>query len=273
LSGSADYFLYEWEANTNKTDLEDIKGNKSVIKALDILDYLGETKEPAHLKELAIALNLPESTVHRLLTSLLSKHFVQQSDYDHRYNLGWKFITLANSLGIYGQLPQLLRFHLKTLANDVKQSINLSILVGKNVIYLDSINPTDKVSMYSPPGTIVPAYASSMGKAQLAFLSNETITRLFPDQSLERFTNNTITSREVFITQIEDVRKQGFALDRGEYDSNIQCIGAPILDSQGMVIAGISISVFSLEIPPDWYKDYVSTLLETCKKISNELCA
>jgi IclR family KDG regulon transcriptional repressor len=255
----------------NKIDLEDLKGNKSVLKALEILDYLGETKEPAHLKELAVALNLPESTVHRLLASLLSKNYVQQSDYDDRYNLGWKFITLANSLGIYGQLPQLLKVHLKSLARKVEQSINLSILVGKNVIYLDSINPTDRPSLYSPPGTVVPAYASSMGKAQLAYLSNDVIKMLFPDQSFEKFTNNTITSLETLISQIEDVRAFGYALDRGEFDPNIQCIGAPIVDSRGSLIAGISLSVLSSSLSPDWYLDFVPAVLESCKKISCEL--
>lgn len=255
----------------NKTDLEDPKGNKSVIKALEILDYLGETKEPAHLKELAVALNLSESTVHRLLASLLFKNYVNQSDYDSRYNLGWKFITLANSLGIYGQLPQILKVHLKSLVREVKQSINLSILVGKNVIYLDSINPTDKISMYTPPGSIVPAYASSMGKAQLAYLSNEVINELFPDQSFERYTNNTIASTTALISQIEDSRALGYAIDRGEFDANIQCIGAPIIDSRGTSIAAISISVFSNSLPPDWYVKYVPVLLESCKKISCEL--
>jgi IclR family transcriptional regulator, KDG regulon repressor len=256
----------------NDSISDEIKGNKAVIKALEIIDYIGDIKEPVHLKQIAQALDLPESTVHRLLASLSAKHFIQQSVYDNRYNLGWKFITLANSLGIYGQLSQLLKVQLKNLSNSVKQSINLSILVGKNVVYLDSINPPDKVSMYSPPGTIVPAYASSMGKAQLAYLSNEVILRLFPNQSFERFTNNTITTAEVLISQIEDIRKLGFAVDRAEFDPNIQCIGAPLLDSQGRSIAGISISSFSPDLTPDWYMDYVSVLLETCKRISNELC-
>ena len=126
--------------------------------------------------------------------------------------------------------------------------------------------------MYSPPGSIVPAYASSMGKAQLAYLSNEVILRLFPNQSFERFTTNTINSVEALISQIEDVRKLGFAVDRAEFDPNIQCIGAPLLDSQGTPIAGISISSFSPDLTPDWYMDYVSVLLETCKRISDELC-
>jgi IclR family transcriptional regulator, KDG regulon repressor len=252
---------------------DEIKGNKAVIKALEILDYIGEIKQPVQLKQISEALDLPESTTHRLLASLLSKNFLQQSVYDNRYNLGWKFITLANSLGIYGQLPQLLRTHLKSLANEVKESVNLSILVGKNVVYLDSINPTTTVSMYSPPGSLVPAYASSMGKAQLAFLSDEEIKKQFPEQSLIRFTDNTLSSLEVLLSQLKDVRKLGYALDQGEFDSNIHCIGAPIIDSRGTLVAGISISVLSSEPQPDWHIKFVPLLLQTCKIIANELCA
>ena len=254
----------------NKINEENNIGNKSVIKALEILDYLGEIEEPAHLKEIAITLDLPESTTHRLLASLLSKNYVQQSDNDDRYNLGWKLITLANSLGIYGQLSHILRPHLKSLAREVKQCINLSILAGKNVVYLNSFNPTDKMSMYTPPGSIVPAYASSMGKAQLSFLSNEVIEKMFPVQSFERLTNNTITSPEALITQIEEARVRGFALDQGEYDANIHCIGAPLTDSQGALVAAISISIFSSNLDPDWYLEFVPILLASCEKISCE---
>jgi len=253
--------------------LDEIKGNKSVIKALEILDYLGETKEPAHLKEIALALDLPESTVHRLLVSLLSKGYVRQFGFDSRYNLGWKFLTLTNSLGIIGQLPQLLNFHLRTLARDVKQSVNLSILVGKNVIYLDSINPTDKISMFTPPGTLIPAYASSMGKVLLSYLPNSRVEALFPEKSLERFSKNTLPTTEALICELDDIRSRGFAIDAGEYDENIHCVGAPIMDSQGTILASISISIYATNLDPDWYKQYFPRLLDSCKRISCELSA
>lgn len=126
---------------------EDKQINKSVIKALEILDYLCEVNEPVHLKEIASVLDLPESTVHRLLASLLSKNYVRQTDLEYRYSLGWKFLTLTNSIGLIAQLPQLLKFHLRALAKEVNQAVNLSTLAGKNVLYLDSINPTEKFSM------------------------------------------------------------------------------------------------------------------------------
>jgi IclR family transcriptional regulator, KDG regulon repressor len=250
---------------------EESKGNRAVIKALEILEYMGDTKEPAHLKELAVALDLPESTTHRLLSSLLSMNFVQQSDIDNRYNLGWKFITLANSLGITGQLPQLLSIHLRHLANEVKKSVNLSILVGKNVVYLDSYSPTSTRSIYSPPGSTVPAYASAVGKAQLAYKSNDVIKKLFPSDALIKYTNSTICSTEALLSELGKVRNLGYALDVGEYDSNIYCVGAPIFDSLGTLIAGISISAFLPDLPPDWYVELIPSLLGTCKTISTEL--
>jgi DNA-binding IclR family transcriptional regulator len=249
------------------------RGNKSVIKALEILDYLGRTKGPAHLKDIANALNLPESTTHRLLVSISSKHFIQQSENGYRYNLGWKIVTLANSMGIYGQLPQLVKIPLKTLANKVKQSVNLSTLAGRNVVYFDSINPNESVTLYTPPGSIVPAHASAMGKAQLAYLSNEEIMRLYPDELLEKVTNNTITSTKALISEIETVRKLGHALDRGEFDPYIQCVGAAICDSTGTMVAGVSISVISAELSDDWYLKYLPELKKTCRQISKVLCA
>src|SRR5438105_4373742 len=141
--------------------------NNAVLNALDILDLLGRASERLRLTDIALQLDLPDSTTHRLLASLAAKGYVQQPEPNGPYTLGWKIVTLARSLGTGMRLIQDLRPYLEKVLHQVHQTVNLGVLNDLQVTYLDCLTPNHAVSLYTPPGLLAPAYATSLGKALL----------------------------------------------------------------------------------------------------------
>jgi DNA-binding IclR family transcriptional regulator len=91
-------------------------------------------------------------------------------------------------------------------------------------------------------GNVGPAYATATGKAQMAFMDKKDFEKYFAQEKLVKITNNTIDNYDELVKEIEDVRKNGFAIDDEEYEIGVRCVGAPVFNFMGKVIAGISIS-------------------------------
>src|SRR5262249_35855237 len=142
--------------------------NNAVLNALDILDLLGRATEGLRLTAIALELGLPESTTHRLLASMAEKGYVKQTESNGPYALGWKVVTLARALTAELRLVQDLKPYLERILREVRQTVNLGVLNDLQVAYLDCLIPKHAVSLYTPPGLLVPAYATSLGKALLA---------------------------------------------------------------------------------------------------------
>src|SRR5579864_9232146 len=117
--------------------------NNAVLKALDILDLLGRAPERLRLMDIALQLDLPESTTHRLLASMAEKGYVQQREHNGPYSLGWKIVTLARSLGTELRLVQDVRPYLEQLLHEVRQTVNLGVLNELQVAYLDCLTPNN----------------------------------------------------------------------------------------------------------------------------------
>lgn len=240
--------------------------NNAVLNALDILDLLGRAPERLRLMDIARELDLPESTVHRLLASMAEKGYVQQRERNGPYSLGWKIVTLARSLGTELRLVQDLRPYLEQLLREVRQTVNLGVLNDLQVAYLDCLTPNHAVALYTPPGLLVPAYATSLGKALLAYLPaaelEEALSRLY----LEALTPRTITTRSRLKAALEAVREQGYAVDRGEFHRDVYCIASPLLEPGGRAIAAISVTARAADLAANWEEHTAVLVVKTAQE-------
>ncbi len=218
-------------------------GSASVDRALEILDLLGHVApQPLQLQDIAARLDLPESTVHRLLASLTDKHYVRQRESRGRYALGWKVVLLGRALETESYLIQELRPLLEDLSRVVKQTVNLAVLNGGKVLYLECLVPNDVVGLYTPPGSVFPAHATALGKALLAFLPAEERETELSRLQLHQLTPQTITSLPELRAGLQMVRERGYAIDREELKSGVTCLAAPVLDSRERPLAAISVT-------------------------------
>jgi DNA-binding IclR family transcriptional regulator len=245
--------------------------NLSVTKALDVLDLLGQAENGLRLKDIADQLAMPESTTHRLLASLAGRGYVQQRDGHGVYVLGWKIVVLAGSLGSDARLVQTMRPYLDRLVRQLGQTINLAVLSGVAVMYLDCQTPNQSLALYVAPGLTLPAHATSLGKAILAFRPPADRNAVLGQLTFAARTPNTITSPDAFRAALDEVRQRGYALDLGELRPDVSCLAAPVVDASGHAIAAVSMTAPSADLPSDWQIAYPPRLMEAVQEASERV--
>ena len=245
--------------------------NSGVLNALDILDLLGRASGPLRLMDIAYQVDLPESTTYRLLASMAEKGYVQHRDRNGPYTLGWKIVTLARSFTEGLRLVQDVRPYLEQLRREVQQTVNLGVLNGLQVVYLDCLTPNHALALYTPPGFLVPAHVTALGKALLAHLPPIELEATLPQLQLEPLNPNSITSPARLKLVLEAVREQGYAVDRGELHRDVYCVAAPIVEPTGRIIAAISVTARATDLAADWEEQIAALVMKAAGEAMRSL--
>ena len=183
---------------------------------------------------------MPKSSTHRYLSTLLELGLVERMHGD-RFSLGVKVIELAGSFLEKSDLRNETQVVLKDLAERSGETIHLAVPSGVEVVYIAKVESSHALAMFSHIGARLPMYCTALGKAILAFSKSEQLQLVF-SQPLIRRTNNTITSPDALIAELDVIHSRGYAIDNEENEPGIRCVGAPIIDYTATPIAAISIS-------------------------------
>lgn len=244
----------------------------TVKKAMDILDCLGGTGVYLGASDIGRRLNMSRSTVYRLLTTLATGGYVTQDLVSpEKYRLGFKILELASSLLDGIELRrQALPFlqELKDLANE---TAHLVVMDRGQVIYIDKVECSQAVRMHSAIGRQGFAHSTAVGKAMLAFMSEEAVARIIEEHGLPACTPHTITSEEVLLEELERVRQCGYAVDDVENEDGIRCVGAPVFDHQGKPVAALSVSGPAFRMTLERVRELSAPVKATASKISQQL--
>lgn len=190
LPGSDSAIRYPRSVPSEKRD-----GVQSLSRALDLLEALAATDESA-LTDLAQRTGMIPSTAHRLLASLAQRGYVAQSPGNGRYRLGFKALELASSVSSRrDHLRTTARPHLEALREQTGESVNLVVLDRLDVVYLDQVEGSRSVRMFTQVGRTVPAHTTGAGKAILAHRPADEVERLYADDAVfAPLTPRTITN-------------------------------------------------------------------------------
>jgi DNA-binding IclR family transcriptional regulator len=213
----------------------------SVQSALRLLDHLSQ-HEDSGVSELARSFGTTKGTVHRLLSSMAAEGFVDQDPRTRRYRLGVKLLTLGTRFQSKSSFQEIARPYLIELRDATGETVNLGVLRGNEVVYVEKIDSREALRIDIGIGSRVPAYCTSLGKAILAFQPSGVRQDYLDHFKPTRKGSARISSRKALREELQHVKKQGYAVDEGEMLPDVCCIGAPILDSQGLSIAAISVS-------------------------------
>lgn len=213
----------------------------TVAKALSVIEILASCAEAGiNLTELSASLNMPKSTAHRYLATLLELRLAERSSAD-RFRLGTKVIELAGSFLASSDVRKESESILDEMAEKTGETVHLAVPSGAAVVYIAKVESRHTLGMFSHIGARLPMHCTALGKSILAFSGPERIQAVLSELPKPR-TPNTITSEQVLREELVLIRSQGFAVDNEENEVGICCVGAPILDYTGMAIAAMSIS-------------------------------
>jgi DNA-binding IclR family transcriptional regulator len=218
---------------------EDRYHSRTIERALDALDAFGFSNAPRSLKEISAITSQPESSLYRVLTTLQKRNYLLQNR-DGTYQLTRK-VLYGRTLDMAEVLREFARPVLEDLGRSFDETVALSYLFTDYIQVLDTVETFHPIRVTNRIGRIIPPHCSSMGKAILAYQDNETADRMLETYGLNPRTVNSITDRGTLRRELENVRAQGFAVDREESMLGGVCYGAPIVSS-GNVIGALSVS-------------------------------
>ncbi|MGW7351592.1 IclR family transcriptional regulator [Streptomyces sp. NPDC054784] len=215
--------------------------NKSVVKGALILRELARHEQGATVTELASAVGLSRPTAFRILNSLEQTGFVDRSD--SKYSLGWEFSRLARRADPYAGLVGRIQPVLDALAEDVKETVTLSVPTPARELDLIAAAKGSHVvgaSVGQLIGQRWPLHASAGGKVLLASLDEEALLELLPEE-LERFTPDTIGERRALLKELGQVREQGYSVIDNELEEGLLSVSRPLHDSAGGLVAVVTV--------------------------------
>jgi IclR family acetate operon transcriptional repressor len=243
----------------------------SVGKALDVLQAFDQGAPSMSIGQLSVQLQMPKSSVHRLVATLEQRGYLIRASGSGRYQLGAKVLQLA-SVALAGlDLRQNARPHLDRLGRELGDTVHLAVLEDGDVIYIDKIESPRKVQMISHVGGRAPVHCTGLGKAMLAYCPEQEIRDMIARCGLRAFTPATITNVEELLGHLAAVRLRGYAIDQGEHESMVRCVAAPIWDYQDCVVAAVSATTVIASWAPSHLDAMVTNVLAATRAISESM--
>lgn len=248
---------------------------QSVERAVRLLEVLRDHPDPMSVADLAKALDLSPSTVHRLVNTLKNCKLVDQDPADRRYRLSLRILLFAKAILDRFDLRERAHPFLGELSKEVGETVFMGILDGFELVYVDHVDSLDHGLRMTPQiGRRQDAHTTALGKVLLAHLPAHQLEVFLASGPFPRRTENSITDPHVLRGELEAVRQRGYALDRQESEIGICCVAVPLRGPSGQVEAAISVSGPSTRMDRNGLESRLrSSLQATAARISRAIGA
>lgn len=239
---------------------------RSVTRVLDIMDFLRGHPEGATLAELANATDMPRSSVFRYLSTLEARGYVERENSSGTFHLGPAF--LSSDVRHLRLLSQRARPILEELRDRFEETVNLGVLDGSRVVYLEIVESRRSMRFVARKGDHEPIHSTGLGKAISMLLDGEEIRSILSSEGMPARTVRTITDPDEFLATIEESRQVGYAIDDGENEADGRCVAVPI---PGLAFpAAVSLSAPAARFSDREAKAAYDELAEAARRIAGE---
>ncbi|WP_378956524.1 IclR family transcriptional regulator [Pelosinus sp. sgz500959] len=244
---------------------------QSLHRAFDILEVIGNSGAPISIKKITEETGLPKSTVYRLLNNLENRNYAF-CDENGNYRLGYQLLMMSQWAEKDFEIKHIAKSYLESLNQFTKETVHLAILQKNRVLYVDTVESPHASRLVAKLGTTNSVHCTALGKALLLKHTDASILNILEAEGMDRRTEHTLVKPLEYLQEMEEVRKLGYALDKQESEMEGRCIGAPIYDNGGKIVAAISISGLATRFSRDFIeKEVVSRLLDSTLRISRVL--
>lgn len=250
-----------------KTDAERLS---SVATAARILREFGKHSTQLGVSQLARRVGVAKSTAHRVIWTLVEEGLLEKVEETGLFRLTTTMRSLGASAETAQRLHEAATIPLDRLRRKTGGTLHVAILDGADVLYIERREGPGAIPVFRAVGSRNAAHVTSSGKALLAFLPTERQHRLVQEMRLAPKTPRTITSRASFLAELERVRRQGYAENRGESQPGMCSIAAPIRDPLGQVVASVSVAE-CVEDVDSGLRHLAGPIVDTARRISSGL--
>lgn len=240
-------------------------------RTLAILELLSATRSGLTLPELSRRLKLPKSSTYCLLVTLIRHGYLVRNDRTRRYMFGLKLFSVANRALGSVELRERAAPFLQSLARRSRLTVHMAILEDDAAVLIEKIEPPGLIRLATWVGKCMDLHCSAVGKCVLAFLPEPELLRVVRDHGLTRYNENTITSIRKLRQEAADIKRLGYAIEDEEGEIGCRCVGAPIYDHCGTVIAAISVAGTTAQIKSEDFAKFGAMVRQVAAEISELL--
>lgn len=244
---------------------------QSLHRATAILDCFRDIQPQLGVREIARQLELHPSTVGRMLATLTSLGILNQDKDTHRYRMGSKVLSWSSIYMNNVDLRIEARPYLEELHRTAQETVHLDIPDGVTRICIDRIESPYRLRWVAQIGERMPYYASASGKVMLAYMPEQQQKTIIKKTPLERLTPQTTTDPKILFKELDDIRKQGYAVSQSERVEGVSCVAAPIFEPAGKIIGAMTISGPITRFSEQKIKEYAKLLMKATRELSTSM--
>jgi DNA-binding IclR family transcriptional regulator len=214
---------------------------ESVANALKLL-LVFRDRPAIRVAEAGRALGVARSTAHRLLAMLVQFGFVVQDAETRAYHAGPALVAIGTAVTANEDMQTAVRPYLEKLVSTFGETVHVCTLRGNDVVFLAGVESSKALRAGNRTGTVLPAHATSGGKALLAVLGDAAVLERFPREALPGLTRRTIRTRTALLRELQNVRERGFAINNAESEAGLAAVSCVVYSRTGEPRGAITIS-------------------------------
>jgi DNA-binding IclR family transcriptional regulator len=243
----------------------------TLARGLDVLQLFATASPELSQKEISDLLGLPMPTVHRLVAVLTERGWLDRELGSRRLRLGLEMARLVPALLAGMRLPELARPHLRRLAAEVQETVNVAILQGAEIVYLLSETGHRMLTSQVSVGMRLPAHCTALGKCLLAQLPEDLARIALGKEPYARRTERTLTTWTQLSADLEQIRARGHSVSEEEYEAGLVSIAVPVRWLDGPGSAAINVSLPATRVTPLFREHLIARLRQAARAIDREM--
>lgn len=242
----------------------------SIERAFAVLELLNSSRRGWNISEISRKLELPKSSTHAIISTLDRLGYIRESSSGRRYQLSAKMFGLGSSALHATPLPEISLPYMHWGVQQTGLTSHLGILEKGQVIFIQKVDGPGIIKFDTYLGKCSELHCTGLGKALLAYQTNEQLEQLLEKHVFARFTRNTIHTRKGFLEELAKVKSNGFAVDDEEEELGIRCIAAPVFE-HGEAVAAVSFTGTTSQMKPEGMKGLIQITKIAAARISAQL--
>lgn len=238
-------------------------------KALVVIEAI-VWRRPQTIGELAATTGVEKAAVYRILNTFVERGFAVKDGDTRRYSPGPRLLAAANRLDRIQDVARLARPHMRELLEEYGETVNLAVLAGTDVQYLEILESGYGLRMAATVGDRHPVYSTALGKAILSTMDPAEANAVVGNRELQKQTFRTIADPTTFEADLAQIRQRGYAMDIEENELGAVCVAAAIRVSLGPATHAISISCPSARVGRAELQQMGQRLIDVCRLIGGQ---
>jgi DNA-binding IclR family transcriptional regulator len=243
----------------------------AVERALNILEAAAHRRDGLTNSEISRKLAIPKSSASYILRTLEKRGYLRRDSDSGRYRLGLKILSLGGDAQANLDIADVSLPFMRALVEKIHMTVHLAVLDQGEAVYIEKVEAPGFFKVNTWVGRRMFLHSTSVGKCLLAWLPKQEMEPLVKQQGLKKRTPKTITTMNKLLADLEHVKDEGYAVDDEENSLGARCMGAPVFDTEGNVVAALGASGTLTQVDEATMPRIIEALKDTARRISRQL--